>query len=132
MLCRILIADDNPDVRKGIRAHLDHRKDIEVCGEATNGREAVEQALAQKPDLMILDVVMPEINGIAASVLLKKRLPRTKIALFTMYGETVGNLASLANVKVIPKPDGVPALLDLIDDWVRGCSDSHTQPMVAD
>jgi DNA-binding NarL/FixJ family response regulator len=126
MVCRVLIADDNPDVRKGIRAHLNNRADVEVCGEATDGREAMEQALAKKPDLLILDVVMPEFNGIAAAVLLKKRLPHTRIVLFTMYGETVGNLARLANVKVIPKPDGMPVLLHLIDEWVGGCSDSKS------
>lgn len=123
MICRVLIADDNPDVRKGIRAHLESRADVEICGEATNGSEAMDQALAQQPDLIVLDVMMPEFNGIAAAVLLEKRLPRTRIALFTMCGHTVGNLARLANVKVIPKPDGIPALLNLIDDWVLECSE---------
>ncbi|HKT47300.1 MAG TPA: response regulator, partial [Candidatus Acidoferrales bacterium] len=83
---RVLIADDNASVRKVLRNYFASRADLELCGEASNGREAIDLALAHKPDLLILDVVMPELNGIEVSGVLKDELPNARIILFTLFG----------------------------------------------
>jgi DNA-binding NarL/FixJ family response regulator len=72
--------------------------------------------LALRPDLIILDVLMPQLNGIEVASLLKKNLPEAKIILFTMYGEYVQTLASAAGVDVVlPKPDGLTPLMRAIE-----------------
>jgi DNA-binding NarL/FixJ family response regulator len=117
MAKRALIADDNPAVRNVIRMYLEQRGDLEICAEAGNGREAVDQALSCAPDLLILDVVMPELNGIEVATVLSKSLPQAKIILFTLYGDYVGNaLASAAGVHIIlPKPEGLASLIESVN-----------------
>src|ERR1700688_3280412 len=82
---RILVADDHEAVRKGVGAILGTRLDIEVCGEATNGQEAIAQAHALKPDLIILDITMPVLNGLDAARVIRITLPDLPILLFTMH-----------------------------------------------
>ena len=122
---RVLIADDNASVRKVLRNYFASRADLELCGEASNGREAIDLALAHKPDLLILDVVMPELNGIEVSGVLKDELPNARIILFTLFGESVGrNLASAAGVKVVlEKSDGLTTLVCELDRYVRQFND---------
>ena len=74
-LIRIIIADDHDAVRKGVRAVLLTRYDIEVCGEACDGREAFHKALVLNPDLIILDLTIPVMGGFAAAVELRQLLP---------------------------------------------------------
>ena len=64
---RILIADDHEVVRKGLRALLESEPGLEIVGEASNGREAVERAVSSKADVVVLDVGMPELNGLEAT-----------------------------------------------------------------
>jgi DNA-binding NarL/FixJ family response regulator len=82
---RILIADDHALIREGIRGVLTRESGWEVCGEASNGREAVAQALALRPDVAILDMTMPELNGLYAAALIKRNLPDTEIAMLSSY-----------------------------------------------
>jgi DNA-binding NarL/FixJ family response regulator len=82
---RILVADDHETVRKGVCAILGTRLDIEVCGEAANGEEAIVQAHALKPDLIILDITMPILNGLDAARVIRLTLPDLPILLFTMH-----------------------------------------------
>jgi DNA-binding NarL/FixJ family response regulator len=82
---RILIVDDHEAVRTGVRAILASRNDVEVCGEAANGQEAIEKALELRPDLIILDINMPILGGIAAAKEIKVRLPQVLILLFSMH-----------------------------------------------
>jgi DNA-binding NarL/FixJ family response regulator len=70
---RILVADDHESVRKGVCVILGTRGDIEVCGEAVNGQEAIDKAQELKPDLIILDITMPVLNGIDAAEILRKK-----------------------------------------------------------
>ena len=70
---RILIADDHEAVRKGVCAILSAREDVEICGEAENGKEAIEKAHALKPDLIILDITMPVLSGFEAAREIRKR-----------------------------------------------------------
>jgi DNA-binding NarL/FixJ family response regulator len=85
LVTRILIADDHPIVRSGLRKVLDAKPDLEVVAEAENGREAVETALAEDVDLAILDVSMPEMTGIQAAAELHKRKPELRVLMLSMY-----------------------------------------------
>jgi DNA-binding NarL/FixJ family response regulator len=118
---RVLIADDNKLVRKTIRSLLTRWPEVEICAETDDGRKAVDAALALQPDLVILDVRMPELNGIEVASILKKNLPRAKTILFTMYSDQIGqNLASAAGVTVIlPKVDGLPAFVRAVDSVLQ-------------
>jgi DNA-binding NarL/FixJ family response regulator len=82
---RILIADDHVAVRKGVCAILSSRHDIEVCGEAENGKEAVEKAKQLRPDLIILDVTMPVMSGFDAAREIAKILPEIPILMLSMH-----------------------------------------------
>jgi DNA-binding NarL/FixJ family response regulator len=82
---RILIADDHEIVRQGIRSLLDTHPDWEVCGEAQDGREAVERSNALKPDLVLLDVGMPALNGLDAARQILASSPLTGILVLTMH-----------------------------------------------
>jgi len=82
---RILIADDNATVRQVIKNRLFKTVNVEQCREAANGREAIELAAISKPDLVILDVSMPDMDGVTAAKRLKESMPETPIILFTLY-----------------------------------------------
>ena len=82
---RVLIVDDHPMVAEGIEAILETYDDIEVVGTLTNGREAVERIGALDPDVVLLDLNMPEINGLAATEIILERRPGTRIVVLTMH-----------------------------------------------
>jgi len=82
---RIIIADDHTIVRQGLARLLEDQSDLKVVGEAINGRVAVEKALALKPDIVIMDIAMPLMNGIEAAKRIRKHLPKTKILILSMY-----------------------------------------------
>ncbi|MCI0388389.1 MAG: response regulator transcription factor [Acidobacteria bacterium] len=84
-MIRILLADDHNVVRKGLRRTIEEHNEWEVCGETSNGREAVALALELKPDIVVLDLTMPDLNGIEATRQIKKILPQTEILIFTMH-----------------------------------------------
>lgn len=114
---RVLIADDNKVVRKTIRNLLMRWPEVEVCAETSDGRDTVNRALALRPDLLILDLRMPELNGIEVASILKRSLPSAKTMIFTMYSDHVGkDLAAVAGVNVVlPKVDGLPAFINAVD-----------------
>lgn len=82
---RILIADDHEMIRHGLRKVLEEHPDWAVCGEAVNGREAVGLAKRLRPDVVVLDFAMPELNGLEATRQILAALPRTKVLILTMY-----------------------------------------------
>jgi DNA-binding NarL/FixJ family response regulator len=84
-ILRVLIADDHEAVRKGVCAILSSRVDLEICGEAVNGQEAVDKAMELKPDVIILDVTMPVLSGFDAARLIREQLPNTPIIMLTMH-----------------------------------------------
>ena len=84
MKLRILIADDHEVVRHGLAALLQAHEGWEICGEAKNGREAVEMAKQLKPDVVILDIGMPNLNGLAATRQLVQQNPQQKILVLTI------------------------------------------------
>ena len=83
---KILIADDHAIVRMGLTTLLGAQDDFEVLGEASNGTEAVTRAIKLRPDVIILDVVMPKKDGIAATAELHERLPTAKCLILTSFG----------------------------------------------
>jgi DNA-binding NarL/FixJ family response regulator len=82
---RIVIADDHTIVRQGLARLLEDQPDMKVVGEAVNGRMAVEMALELVPDIIILDITMPQMNGIEAAKRIRKQLPKAKILILSMY-----------------------------------------------
>ena len=82
---RVLIADDHDLVREGLLAVLEDEPDLEVVGEAKNGREALEMCRQMRPDLILMDVRMPEMDGLAATRAIKEELPTTSVVMVTMH-----------------------------------------------
>jgi len=82
-MIRILLADDYEVVRQGLRRILEARGDWEICGEAADGRAAVELAIKLKPDVVILEMLMPELNGLEATRQIRLALPDTEVLIFT-------------------------------------------------
>lgn len=84
---RVLLADDHDVVRKGLRYVLERQPEMEVVGEAGNGREAVKLAEEMAPDVIIMDVAMPQLNGIEATAKIIKRNPQTMVIILSMYSD---------------------------------------------
>src|SRR3979411_2118171 len=114
----ILIADDSDAIRSVLRTFLESREGFEVCGEAVDGVDAIEKAKELHPDLIILDLAMPRMNGAAAASVLKRRIPRTQIILFTIYDGEMGKaLASAVNVDlVLAKPNGLNDMVTYVKE----------------
>lgn len=113
---RILIVDDGEEVRQVLRAVFEARSSYEVCGEASNGVEAVAMARELKPDLVLLDVAMPMLNGVEVASVLAGSIPNLPIVLYTMYNEMLGlTLATAVGAKaVVSKADGIGKLLECV------------------
>jgi DNA-binding NarL/FixJ family response regulator len=84
-MVRILLADDHDVVRRGLKALLQERADWEICGEAVSGREAVDLAREIQPEIAIVDLMMPDLNGLEATRQIRKVSERTQVLIFTMH-----------------------------------------------
>lgn len=84
---RVLIADDHEVVRMGIKVLLQQHQNLRVVGEASNGEEAVQQALIHRPDVVVLDVRMPSMSGVEACQQIVQQLPGTRVVMLTSYAE---------------------------------------------
>jgi two-component system, NarL family, response regulator NreC len=148
---RILIADDHGIVRKGLRLQLEQHSEFEVVGEATEGREAVRMAEELLPDVVIMDIAMPNLNGIQATTQLVKKNPEIGVIILSMYSDETYLMRTLAAgakgyllkdsadvdlhraVEVVAegKPFFSPAIADtLLEDYMRqlqqrGLQDSY-------
>src|SRR5215470_11206495 len=99
---RVLIADDSDVVRRAVQDSIEERTGLKVCATTENGPDTIVKALAVQPDIVILDVLMPGMNGIEVASVLRKRLANAKIILFTMFGEYVGTkVAATSGVDII-------------------------------
>ncbi|KIL46772.1 response regulator [Jeotgalibacillus soli] len=87
MSIRLLIADDHHVVRRGLVFFLKTQKDIEIVGEAKNGQEAVDMVKNLQPDVVLMDLVMPEMDGIQATREIKQCLPKTEIMMLTSFSD---------------------------------------------
>jgi len=84
---RILLADDHAVLREGMRNLIEQEKDLEVIGEASNGEEAVRLGTELKPDVILMDIVMPKVSGIEATKLIKEASPNSAILILTAYND---------------------------------------------
>jgi len=84
---KVLLADDHPVFRSGLKSVIISNNELEIVGEVSNGNEAVQESLLKTPDLIIMDINMPEIDGIEATKKIKEILPTIKIIILTMYAD---------------------------------------------
>ena len=82
---KVLTVDDHPVLREGIAAIIANHDDIELVGEAGNGREAIKQFRLHRPDVTLMDLVMPEMNGIEATIAIRREFPNARIVVLTTY-----------------------------------------------
>jgi DNA-binding NarL/FixJ family response regulator len=92
---RIVLADDHEIVRKGIRDIISAEPSWEVCGEAADGQQAIELVMLLKPDLVVLDLSMPVLNGLQAASQIRHSAPRTKILILSMHDSSQSKKAAL-------------------------------------
>lgn len=113
MANRVYLVDDNPALRRALQQVFEIAG-FTICGEAADGDVAVKQAPAAKPDLIVLDLSMPKMNGLEAAPLLHQSLPQVPIILFTMHGRAlVDGQAKAAGISaVISKEDSIAKLVD--------------------
>jgi DNA-binding NarL/FixJ family response regulator len=118
---RILIVDDLPELRKLIRAFLEEELGFHVCGEAIDGLDAIEKASDLKPDLIVLDLSMPRMNGIEAAPRLKEILPKTPIILFTVHAGLMKGLDAreMCVDAVVAKDRGMSSLGERVQSLLQ-------------
>jgi DNA-binding NarL/FixJ family response regulator len=111
---RILVVDDNAPIRGLVREFIESRPGFEICGEATDGVDGIQKGRELKPDLIVLDFLMPRLNGLQAALILHEFAPNTPIILFTFYKNTISkDLAQAAGVaSVLSKTDQLATLAD--------------------
>jgi DNA-binding NarL/FixJ family response regulator len=108
----ILIVDDDPNIRKHTRHFLEHETRYSVCGEAADGLDAIEKARELRPDLIILDMSMPRMNGLQAARVLRKMLSDVPIILFTLHASAIlfAEVVAAGVSSVVSKADGLDGL----------------------
>jgi len=114
---RVLIADDHSVVRRGLEVLLGLQPGIEVCGEAVTGTETIEQVRRHKPDLVILDLTMPELNGIEVSKTIKREYPDTSVLVLSMHfsEEVAREVLRSGALGYVLKSDADSDLLSAVD-----------------
>ncbi len=119
---RVIIADDHSVVRKGIKDHLGAEPDMEVIGEAEDGREAVRLAIALHPDVMIMDVAMPHVNGVEATRQLRRVAPSVKVLVLSGYDDApyVDGLLDAGASGYLLKTASLQAIAQAVRDTAAG------------
>jgi DNA-binding NarL/FixJ family response regulator len=87
MVKNVLVVDDSPSIREALRELFKREADFNVCGEAGNGREAIEKAQALHPDLVVIDLSMPVMNGLDAARVLKRLMPSLRLIMYSAFGD---------------------------------------------
>lgn len=114
MVRSVLIADDQELIRRMLCFLFASQKDFEVCGEAENGQEAVEMARVLQPDLILLDLSMPVMNGIEAACELKRLMPMTPIIVFSEFSDVFseGEAGATGIAACLSKTESLSVLLE--------------------
>jgi DNA-binding NarL/FixJ family response regulator len=120
-LIRILLVDDHDAVRKGVQTMLETHPGWEVCAEANNGRTAVKLAMQFKPQIAVVDLELPDLNGLEATRQIKKELPETEVLIYTMYDteELIRSVLSAGARGYVLKSDSGQHLIDAIESLTR-------------
>ena len=109
----VLVVDDNPAVRKAICTLFRSEKDFKICGEAANGRDAIEKAHELHPDLIILDLSMPDMNGLEVARFLGATMPHVPIIMFSDYADALKTEgARSAGITAVVSKDHPSLLID--------------------
>jgi CheY-like chemotaxis protein len=117
---RILVADDSPHIRKALCRMFEDHAYLEICAEAENGQIAVDKALQLKPDLIILDLAMPIMNGLEAARILNGIMPAVPKILFTLHAQAIleADIESAGIHRVVSKSD-MEQLMRHAEDLVK-------------
>jgi DNA-binding NarL/FixJ family response regulator len=120
MFHKILIVDDNPTIRTALRSSLEHGRDWRVCGEAENGQDAVQKVRELHPDIVILDLQMPVMNGLDAGREITRIAPDIPLLMFTMHRtDELVRLAQATGIKeVITKSGGMSDLIAAVQNLI--------------
>ncbi|MEI3611163.1 response regulator transcription factor [Pseudogracilibacillus sp. SO30301A] len=122
---RIMIVDDHPMAREGMKDILNEEKTFNIVGEATTGKEAVEQTEALMPDLILMDINLPDLNGMEATRLIKSKYPYVKIVMVTVSDDIVDLFESIKNgaqgylLKHVEHDSWIPYLKAIMNDDVQ-------------
>jgi CheY-like chemotaxis protein len=117
---RILVADDNAAIRRCLRGLLDHHSDWLVCDEASNGKEAVETFQRARPDLIVLDFQMPEMNGLEAARFIVNASPKTPILMVTIHlSKQLSDEARKVGIRGACAKTNIHAVVDAVDALLR-------------
>jgi DNA-binding NarL/FixJ family response regulator len=118
VIARILVADDNATIRKSLNLLLSEHTDWIICGEASDGQEAVAMANELKPDLIILDLAMPVLNGLQASAVILRSTPKVPIVIYTLHQSEQVDLESkhAGARRVIYKGENARALVQCLEE----------------
>ena len=121
MSLRILIVDDHAVVRRGVRSLLESHEGWEVCGEATTGREAVTESLRLRPDVVVMDVSLPELNGLDATRQILKAAPEIEVLVLTMHHseELVRDVLKAGARGYLLKADADESLIAAVENLQR-------------
>ena len=129
----ILIVDDNPSIRHLLRVFVETQTDFKICGEARHGVEAIQRAKELNPDLVLLDLLMPMLNGAEAAAVIRNALPHVKIVLFSMHADDVPK-AVAAKIGVhltLSKIDGIQKLPEHLKRLLGSAEPPSPQVQVA-
>ena len=127
MMKRVLIVDDNVYVRDLVYTFLKDAPEIEICGEAINGVEAIEKAQQLKADVVLLDLSMPNMNGVETASILKRTIPGVSVIMFTMYSEDIPKsaISSMGVDVVLSKTEGMAHLVESINTIFAARASGH-------
>lgn len=130
-IIKVLLAEDHTIVRKGIRSLLTDAQNIEVVGEAEDGREAVEKAESLLPDIVLMDITMPNLNGIEATRQIKRLQPQVNVLILTMYTneEYIFQVLHAGASGYLVKQSAPGELLSAIEAVYRG--DTYLSPAIS-
>jgi DNA-binding NarL/FixJ family response regulator len=119
---RILIADDHEVMRKGLKSLLAARRDWQVCGEAASGLEAIEKSVKLNPDIIVMDVSMPQMDGLQAARGILLSRPEQKIVMYTIHESNEFACAAMraGAQAAVPKSDKAEQLFHAIDVVLQG------------
>lgn len=115
-MTRILLVDDNPTVRRYLRAILEQQESWKVCGEARTGGEALQQVLEAPPDLIVLDYQMPDLNGVDVARQISEMLPKIPILMVTLHlSRQLSDAAREAGVRGACAKQDIGSVVEAVD-----------------